>query len=157
MVKGYKNPEYTEDQKVTFLELARLEGVGVAIRELGYPTYNTGLRWAKERGVNVNQNEIMQTARDAHTWYATEDIVKGIDEVMTRILGDIRTREDITADDYNKYSNALSKLVDKHLVLKGKAASITESRGAASIDTAVSDLVTEMKERNQAEKAQHNI
>lgn len=155
--KGYKNPEYTEDQKSDFLEYARVEGTGPAIRHFGYPTYPTAIKWAKERGVDVSQSTIMEAARKAHTFYVTEDLVLSIEEVMDRILNDIRTKSDLTADDYNKYSNALAKMVDKHLVLAGKAASITESRAGAQVDNAISELVSEMAARNAIEKDQHNI
>lgn len=142
-VKGGKNREYTEPQITAFLELAALEGIGPAIRELGYPTFPTATRWAKARGVDVSQSSVMEQARKAHTFYETEDLVQTIEETIGRISNDIRTKPDITADDFQKYATAISKMVDKHLILKGKAASISETRTGDTTDTYVAELIAQ--------------
>lgn len=144
--KGSNQPEYTEDQVTAFLEMAKLEGIPATVRELGYPTYRTGLRWAKARGVSINQSEIMQKARDAHTFYQTEDLVQTTDEIIERIKHDLVGKKDIDADSVNKLVNAFTKVVATRQTLEGKAASISETRsGGSEVDNHIADLINQFK------------
>lgn len=148
-VKGMKNPEYTEQQKVDFLEVAATEGLTRAIRIMGYPTYNTALLWAKKAGVDTSTNTLMEQARKAHKFYETEDLVQTADEIIERIKHDLIENNDLDADSVNKLVNSFTKAVATWQTLQGKASSINESRNGSEVDTHITDLVNQFKERER--------
>ena len=142
--EGTKQPQYTREQQDEFLELAQLEGINRAIRILGYPTYNTGFRWAKAAGVDTSLSTLMAEARKAHTYYETEDLVKTVDDIMTSIADDLLYKN-LDADSKNKLVNAMSKMISSWQTLQGKAASISESRTGDATDTHIADLISQFK------------
>lgn len=138
---------YTDQQIDKYLELAQEVGLGRAIRELGYPTYPTALRWAKARGITVNLDTLMANVKAYHTFYETEDMLVLVEQMAERV-SEFAVSEIATADDAKKAAEATQKLVNSWLLLRGKATDITEKRAVDSADLALVDLLNAEKARN---------
>lgn len=148
-LKGQKQREYSEEDIITFLTLAQTEGLTRTIRELGYPSYNTALRWAKDRGVDTSTGTLMEIARKAHKFYETEDLVQTTDEIIERIKHDLIEKQDLDADSVNKLVNSFTKAVTTWQTLQGKAASISETRTGDATDTHIANLINQFKQNDR--------
>ena len=140
-------PEYTDEDKNKFCELAQEIGVARAQRQLGYPVSSmTGIKWLRARGVEYKVNKTMAEVRAYHTYYQTEDLIMAMDNAMSVIDEMLVTVE--TADDMKKLSDALYKIVTTKNLLEGKATAINEKRERNAIDEEILSLIDVEKNRN---------
>lgn len=142
---------YSEEEIVAFLEVAKDEGIGKAIRLMGYPTsWSTAYRWVKGRGIEVPLDEIKQKAKAFHDWYETEELLVVGQETLQRISERLTNDETLDADSIKKLSEAYQKTANTWLLLQGKANSISESRTKDSFDIEILDMLNVEKAKNQA-------
>ena len=150
--KRYSNEEINE-----FCEVAKDEGIGKAIRLLGYPdSWGTAARWIKARGIEVPLDEIKQKAKAFHDWYETEDALIIAQEGMARI-SEALTSNTLSADEQKKLSEAYQKYVNSWLLLHNKATNINESRTKDSIDIGLQELLNEQRMKNQMIEAGEDV
>lgn len=141
---------YSEEEIVAFLEVAKDEGIGKAIRLMGYPTsWSTAYRWVKGRGIEVPLDEIKQKSKAFHDWYETEELLVVGQETLQRISEKLSTDETLDADSIKKLSESYQKVANTWLLLQGKANSISESRTKDSTDLEIMDMLNAERARNQ--------
>ena len=136
---------YSDEEITIFVEMAQEIGVARAVRELGYPTFTSGMLWMKKRGVELPKSDVMETARAYSQFYKTEDLLAAVDGGMA-VVEELFAQCD-SADDAKKLSEALQKLANTRLLLEGKANSITEKREISPVDLEIQQMIE--KERNK--------
>ena len=145
-----ENMTYSEEMITTFLELAQEVGITRAKRELGYPkSWDSAKRWATNRGVEIAVDELRAKARATTEWYKEDEIKAVAQEGFDRVHELLSNRDDLTADDMKKASEALFKFYNTWASVQGKAANISESRTKdISIDPAIEAMFAELEEEN---------
>lgn len=141
-----KVPEYTDEDRTQFCELAQQIGIGRAIRELGFPTYPTGAGWMKARGIEPNVEKTMQAIKAYHTYYQVEDMLVTFDNAM--VVAEEMLINAETPDDLKRIADALYKIVTTRNLLEGKATQITDKRETTQADLEILDLLNVEKARN---------
>lgn len=140
---------YSDEEINAFLDVAKDEGIGKAIRLLGYPTsWSTAYRWVKGRGIEVPLDEIKQKAKAFHDWYETEELLVVGQETLQRISERLTNDETLDADSIKKLSEAYQKTANTWLLLQGKANNISENRKTDSTDVELMELLNIEKAKN---------
>jgi hypothetical protein len=140
------NIAYTEEQQAEFCALAQTIGIGRAIRELGYPTYPSGVKWMNARGIKPNVDQLMQQAKLYHVFYEVDDLLEQVDTALAVAQELMMNVKD--ADDMKKLAEAIQKLVNTRLLLEGKATTINEKRETTPLDLEIRDLISAQKAEN---------
>ena len=153
--KWHQGTRYTDEQKAEFVELARIVGIGRAIRELGYPTWTTGVQWMEARGITPNTDKFMQRIRSYHTFYTVEDIMLTLDDAISAAKDLIATAED--ADALAKVANALQKIVNTRQLLEGKATAISEKREMSQMDVEIAALIRQQEMENKKKEEREEV
>lgn len=138
---------YTEKQQSEFVELAQTLGIGPAIRELGYPSYPTAIKWCQQRGVQPAVDTLMQSIKAYHTFYQDRDALLVCEQALARVQEKLSS-ENLDADELKKVSEALQKTVNTWLLLQGKANNITEKVTKDSTDVELLELLNMEKAKN---------
>lgn len=146
---------YTEEEQEAFLNLAQEVGIGRALRELGYPkSYSTALNWAKNRGVSVNVDPVMQHVKQFDDLYKTEHMLAVIKEGVLRIYEHLTETEALSADEQKKLAEAHQKYTNSFLVLQGKANDIKETHTREGMDVDLLRMLAEEESKNQRDKTE---
>lgn len=132
--------EYTEKQKDDLVNLAQIDGIGRAIKELGYPSYPTAIQWCKARGVTPNVDTIMAEVKKFHTFYENTDAILIAEEGM-KIAYEKLVEDDLDADEFKKVSEAFQKFSNQWLALQGRATTISETHKKDTVDLEILDLL----------------
>ena len=141
---------YTEEQRIEFLTLAQEVGIGRAMRELEYPgSYQTALNWAKNHGVTVNVDPVMQHVKAFDDLYKTEHLLAISKEGLQRIWQELTESKVLSPDDQKKLSEAFQKYSNTWLVLNGKANDIKETHTREGIDVDLLRLFADEEARNR--------
>lgn len=148
MKRNYRRavPEYTDQDRADFCELAKEIGIGRAIRELGFPTYPTAVSWLKARGIEPNVDKIMQDIKKYHTYYEVEDLLVTFDNGIAVAEEMIAKAE--SPDDLKRIADALYKLIQTRNLLEGKATQINEKRETTQQDLEIMELLSIEKAKN---------
>lgn len=140
---------YSDEEINHFLDVAKDEGIGKAIRLLGYPeSWSTANRWVRARGIEVPLDEIKQKAKAFHDWYETSELLIVGQETLARISEKITTDESLGPDDIKKLSESYQKVANTWLLLQGKANNISETRKTDSQDIELMELLNIEKAKN---------
>src|SRR3954467_9862361 len=119
--------QYTDEQKDDLIELAQIKGIAPAIRELGYPSYPGAVKWFKERNLEVPVvDSLMAKAAEMKIFYNDSAKKASLQIAIDRIVEMIQENDRLTADDINKLSNALAKLLQTFQLIEGKSTQINE-------------------------------
>lgn len=147
--------KYTEQQKEDYLELATELGHARAMRQLQYPkSWNTANQWAQDYGVSIALDELKARAAAHRDFYGDAELLTaaqmGIDRAMDFF------KESMTADDYKKVIDGLSKAIDKHLLISGKATSRAGTEEAGETDAAIKNLLSAFESDEQRVSGQRD-
>jgi hypothetical protein len=128
--------EYSDKDIDEFLVVAQEVGIGKAMKELGYPKgYVTAQNWAKNRGVSVNVDPVMQRAKQFDLMYKEQDMLILAQEGMSAWFEYmVKHKDEMTPDDHKKMSEAFQKYNNSWLVLQGKANDIKGTVNTDSVD-----------------------
>lgn len=141
------NMEYTQEKKDIFVNLAAKVGVERAMKELTYPTYNTAMKWCKDKG-------IQPPAEPALSLAGSVTKAARIDRSMKEILLNLKEHYDVQVQQavLDNDSITLKRLTEGMKILNetlksvyGEANEAVEK--ASSIDSSFMDLVKQMNER----------
>lgn len=152
-------PKYTNEEKLAYLEVAAELGHSRAMREMQYPSsWNTANRWAQEFGVSVALDELKSRAAQHRDFYDKEELLTAVQVGIDRAMDFLDKKDDMTADDFKKVIDGLSKAVDKHLLISGKATTRAgveqESEGQDPFQKLLDDaLAAQEKEAGQRDQA----
>ena len=141
-------PEYSDKKKADFCALAQEIGIGKAIRQLGYPSYPTGISWMKARGIKPNLDTLMQTVKQYHLFWENAEARVVAESAMERIHDMVRNDPSIGPEEVKKLGDAYSKFLNGWLVLQGKANDIKEARETTQSDLAIMDLLNSQRAKN---------
>jgi hypothetical protein len=145
---------HTEEQIEKFLEMAQEIGVGRTMREMGYPkSYATALRWAKNRGVSVNVDPVLQHVKAFDDLYKTEHMLAVVKEGVLRVYEELTENGSLDPDAQKKLAEAFQKYSNQWLVLQGKANAINETQTKDAPDVELMNLIMLEREKNEAKKA----
>lgn len=145
---------YTDEQKDEFIELAQLKGIAPAIRELKYPTYPAAQKWFKERDLDMPTiDTLMQKAADMRVFYGDNEKKYALQVTIDAIVEKVQNN-DLDADELNKASNALAKLIQTFQLIEGKSTAITETHKKDGTDLGAIDLINAAKARNSLKEAE---
>lgn len=149
-------PQYGEDEITEFIETAQLKGIAPAIRELKYPSYPTAQRWFRERGLEMPSiDSLMAKAAELKVYYSDNEKKYALQVAMDAVVEKIQNN-DLDADELNKASNALAKLIQTFQLVEGKSTSVMEKREAGTIDASVQKLVEDMRNKNANKEMELN-
>lgn len=144
---------YTDEQKDDLIELAQIKGIAPAIRELGYPSYTGAVKWFKERNLEVPVvDSLMAKAAEMKLFYNDSAKKASIQVAIDRIVEMIQENAVLTADDINKLSNALAKLLQTYQLIEGKSTQINEKVEISETDKNIQRLMNQMKNINKAKE-----
>ncbi|WP_432185842.1 hypothetical protein [Streptomyces sp. Tue6028] len=147
--------KYTNEEKLAYLELASELGHNRARRELGYPnSWNTGNRWATELGVDVSLDALKSRAAAHREWYGDVEHMEALQSLIDRSLEVVEEKADITADELNKLSSALTKAIDKQRVIQGKATNRTTTEEVSPEGDVFSGLMKALEGNDQTPAGQ---
>ncbi|MFF7496309.1 hypothetical protein [Streptomyces rubiginosohelvolus] len=150
-------PKYTEQEKLTYLELATTIGHSRAMRELGYPKHwSTANSWAKEFNVTIALDELKQKAAEFNDWYGTEEQLIAMQEVISRGREFILYREDLTPDELKKTAEAMKRAIETMQLLQGKATSRTGTEEGSETDAAIRNLLSAFESDEQTTAGQRD-
>jgi hypothetical protein len=142
--------KYTEQEKLTYLELATTIGHSRAMRELGYPNHwNTANTWAKEHGVTIALDELKQKAAEFNDWYGTEEQLIAMQEVISRGREYITQKADLTPDEFKKTVEGMKRAIETMQLLQGKATTRTGTEEATETDAAIRNLLSAFESDEQ--------
>lgn len=140
---------HSEEQIEEFLKHAQEEGIARAMRDLGYPkSYATALRWAKNRGVSVNVDPVMQHVKAFDDLYNTEHMLAVVKEGVLRVYERLTEDSSLDADSQKKLAETFQKYSNQWLVLQGKANAINETQTKESSDVELMNLIMQEREKN---------
>lgn len=139
---------YSERQIEEFIELAKMKGIGPAIRELGYPSAPQAYNWFKKAGEDVPSIDSLAT-RAVHMklFYSDNEKKFAAQKNIERIVEALE-EGDLDAKDINLLSNALHKAIQTFNLIDGKATSVTENHTKDGADLAIVDILNEAKAKN---------
>lgn len=140
--------EYTEDQRKEFLEYAKDVGIAKAIRDLGYPTFPTAKKWAKQYGVELPLNQLSQISNSMKDFYKMEEKVYTAQLIIDRVQENLVENAGLNGDELKKHAEALKKAVETIQLVEGKATQITENISSDPFDNAYVSLIDEMERQN---------
>lgn len=147
--------QYTDEEVDTFIELAQMSGIAPAIRELGYPTYPTAQKWFKERDLELpSVDSLMAMAAEMKVFYDDSAKKASLQIAIDRIVKMLQEDRGLTADDINKLSNALAKLLQTFQLIEGKSTSVTEKVEKSDTDKNIERLMAQMKNMNKEKEAE---
>lgn len=139
---------YTEEEIQLFLEAAQEIGVGPAMRDLGYPkSPSTAWDWVDKYDVQVNIDTLKQHASHMKVFYAQREKLVVAMSALDRIY-EALTRENLSADDQKKLSDALQKTIQTIELLEGRVTDRTETVAKDSVDAELQELIAEARARN---------
>lgn len=142
--------KYTEEEKLTYLELATTIGHSRAMRELGYPNHwNTANTWAKDHGVTIALDELKQKAAEFNDWYGTEEQLIAMQEVISRGREYITQKADLTPDEFKKTVEGMKRAIETMQLLQGKATTRTGTEEATETDAAIRNLLSAFESDEQ--------
>lgn len=146
--------EYTEEERIAFLERAKEVGKARAIRELGYPTFPTAKKWGEQYGVELPLNELSLFANELKQFYGYEEKVYGAQLLLDRVVQ--RLSEDVLdSDDLKKLSEAYKRGVEVINLIEGKATSITQAN-TDPFNNDIEALIEEQERINRAKQLELN-
>lgn len=140
--------EYTEEQRVAFVELAKEVGIARARRELGYPSPPSATKWAKQYGVELPLNAMAIYANDLKKFYGYEEKAYGAQLLIDRIVERL-SEDQLDSDDLKKLGDAYKRGVEVLNLLEGKATSITQ----ANNDPFENDIQAILEEQERINRA----
>jgi plasmid maintenance system antidote protein VapI len=147
--------QYSDAEVDEFIELAQMKGIAPAIRELGWPSFPTAQKWFREKGYDMpNVDSLMQKAAELRVFYGDNEKKASIQITIDRIIEMIHENAGLTADDINKLSNALAKLLQTFQLIEGKSTSVTEKVEKNDTDRNIERLMAQMKNMNKAKEEQ---
>ena len=122
-------PRYTPEEQEAFIEVAKIEGISGAMKELGYPnSWATGNRWFEARGIEAPVvNEIKARANEMKEALNDRNKIVVAEVGLERVL-DILNDPNLSADDLKKASEAYQKFVNSMNLIEGKSTDIVENR-----------------------------
>lgn len=145
--------QYTDEQIDIFIETANMNGIAPAIRELGYPSFPTAQRWFKEKGLGMPHiDSLMAKAAEMKVFYDDSAKKASLQIAIDRIVEMIQENAGLTADDINKLSNALAKLLQTFQLIEGKSTQINEKVEISETDKNIERLMNQMKTMNKAKE-----
>lgn len=147
--------EYTEEERQAFLELAKEKGKARAIRELGYPTFPTAAKWAKQYGVELPLNELSLFANDMKQYYGIEEKLYAVQLLIDRTVELLNSEEVLDADQIKKAGEALKRAIETTNLIEGKATSITQSNNDP-FNNDIEALLEEQERINRAKQFNSN-
>ncbi|MET8270173.1 hypothetical protein [Streptomyces sp. NPDC005096] len=143
-------PKHTEQEKLTYLELATTIGHSRAMRELGYPKHwNTANSWTKEYNVTIALDELKQKAASFNDWYGTEEQLIAMQEVISRGREYITQKADLTPDEFKKTVEGMKRAIETMQLLQGKATSRAGTEEAGETDAAIRNLLSAFESDEQ--------
>jgi|SRR6188474_3377442 len=145
--------EYSDLLIDEFLALAQEIGIGRAMKELGYPKgYQTAQNWAKNRGVNVNIDPVMQRAKQFDILYKEDDMLRLAQEGLSAWFEHVsKHRDSMTPDDMKKMAESFQKYTNSWLLLQGKANDIKGTINNDSVDVALMEFLNAEMGKNNAD------
>lgn len=144
-----KRKHYTQEEVDEFVELAQIKGIAPAIRELGYPSYPGAQKWFKEKGLEMpTVDSLMAKAAELKVFYGDSEKKASLQIAIDRIIEELQEKA-LNADEINKLSNALSKLLQTYQLIEGKATQVTEKHEKDSTDLAINKLLDDMRNANE--------
>lgn len=148
-------PRYTDQEKTELIELAQIKGIAPAIRELGYPSYSGAVKWFKERDLEVPMvDSLMAKAVEMRLFYDDNAKKASLQIAIDRIVEMLQEDAGLTADDINKLSNGLAKLLQTFQLIEGKSTSVTEKVEKSETDKNIERLMTQMNKINSKKEAE---
>lgn len=148
-----KRKHYTQEEVDDFVELAQAKGIAPAIRELGYPSYPGAQKWFKEKGLEMpHVDSLMAKAAEMKVFYDDSAKKASLQIAIDRIVEMIQENAGLTADDINKLSNALAKLLQTFQLIEGKSTQINEKVEISETDKNIERLMNQMKNMNKAKE-----
>ncbi|MFI9490496.1 hypothetical protein ACIG8K_02810 [Streptomyces halstedii] len=133
---------YTNEEKRAYLDIASEVGHPKAMRTLGYPSsWNTANGWARDFGVSIALDELKARAAAHRDWYGDDEHMEALQVAIDRAMDFLDKNPDLTADEYKKVMDGLTKAIDKQRVIQGKTTSRTTTEASTPTDTALQNLV----------------
>lgn len=147
------NAKHTDEQVNEFLDLAQEVGITKAMRELGYPrSWSTAQYWAKQRGVEVAKDPLKAQAAAMREVYKDEEVATVVREGFNRVYEELTTKQELSADEQKKLSEAANKYYQMWASLNNKASNITETRSSDSMDESLQELLNMERAKNMLAK-----
>lgn len=139
---------YSERQVEEFIELAKMKGIGPAVREIGYPSVAQAYAWFKKAGEDVPSIDSIATkAVHMKLFYADNEKKYAAQRNIERIVEALE-EADLDAKDINLLSNALHKAIQTFNLIDGKATNVNETVTKNGDDLVVQDILSAAKARN---------
>lgn len=146
---------YTDEEKDKVIEYAQIYGIRPAIRHFGYPSYTAVVNWFKERGLESPiVDSLMAKAAELKVFYSDNDKKAALQIAIDRIIEELEENAGLTADDINKLSNALAKLLQTFQLIEGKSTSVMEKVEKSETDKNIERLMGQMKKMNDRKEAE---
>lgn len=140
---------YTQDEKDSFVEVAELEGIGPAMRDLGYPRHwNTAKRWCDDAGVEVTIDTLQRRAKAHDLFYTSKEQLVAAQAMLNRLVDMVETDPSLTADDLNKLSNGIQRAVQTIALASGNVTDRRETVSRDGTDVELYELLNEAKAKN---------
>jgi hypothetical protein len=158
MTKGAhmsEKKEYTEEERIAFLERAKEVGKARAIRELGYPTFPTAAKWAKQYGVELPLNELSLFANELKQFYGYEEKLYAVQLLIDRTVELLNSPEALDADQIKKAGEALKRAIETSNLVEGKATSITQANNDP-FNNDIEAFIEEQERINRAKQLELN-
>lgn len=139
-------PRYTAEQQEDFIEVAKVEGISRAMRELGYPgSWATANRWFVARDIEAPVvSEVKAMANVYKEAYAEKEMLT-IGSLGLERITELLNRDNLTADDMKKLMEAYQKAVNTMNLVNGKSTDIVENR---EVTSEIMDAITDFESRS---------
>lgn len=148
------NESYSDEKKDIFVNRAAEVGVDKAMKELGYPTYNTAMKWCKNKGIQPPAEPALSLAGSVQK-------AQRIDRSMKEILLNLKEHYDVQVQQavLDQDSISLKRLTEGMKILNETLKSVYGEADAAvekasSIDSSFMELVKEMNAKSPIDKEQ---
>ena len=143
------NASYSDETKDKFVALAGEVGVEKARKELGYPSYNTAMKWCTQRGIKPPTEPALSLAGSVQN-------AQRIDRSMKEILLNVKEHYDVQVQKavLDEDSLTLKRLTEGLKILNETLRNVYGEAGeaiekASSIDSGFMELVKEMNRKNE--------
>lgn len=126
-------PRYTPEEQEEFIEVAKVEGISRAMRELGYPgSWATANRWFVARDLEAPVvSEVKAMANQYKEAYAEKEMLTIGSQSLERIT-ELMNADNLTPDEMKKLAEAYQKVVNTMHLVSGKSTDIVENRSDAT-------------------------
>lgn len=139
-----KAPRYTAEEQEAFIEVAKVEGISRARRELGYPgSWATANRWFEARSLEAPVvSEIKAMANQYKEALSERNKVMIAEQGLERVL-ELMNEDNLTADDLKKLAEAYQKFTNSMNLIEGKSTDIVENR--AEVPSEIMSAIEELE------------